>query len=164
MKYIFFLFFLINTQVFFSQFDEPLILKNIALDMVKDSKSCVLSTVSINGEISSRIMDPHLPNDDFIVFLVTNPLSRKVKEIENNPNVTLLFQNESGYVSLNGKASFVLDQSKKNIFWKDDWTPYYYDKKEALVLKVKPKMIEVINQTKNIKGDPINWAPAKIKF
>lgn len=155
---------MINTQVFFSQFDEPLILKNIALDMVKDSKSCVLSTVSINGEISSRIMDPHLPNDDFIVFLVTNPLSRKVKEIENNPNVTLLFQNESGYVSLNGKASFVLDQSKKNIFWKDDWTPYYYDKKEALVLKVKPKMIEVINQTKNIKGDPINWAPAKIKF
>ena len=129
MKYIFFLFFLINTQVFFSQFDEPLILKNIALDMVKDSKSCVLSTVSINGEISSRIMDPHLPNDDFIVFLVTNPLSRKVKEIKNNPNVTLLFQNESGYVSLNGKASFVLDQSKKNIFWKDDWTPYYYDKK-----------------------------------
>ena len=45
-----------------------------------------------------------------------------------------------------------------------DWTPYYYDKKEALVLKIKPKMIEVINQTKNIKGDPINWAPAKIKF
>ena len=164
MKYISFLFFLINTQVFFSQFDEPLILKNIALDMVKDSKSCVLSTVSINGEISSRIMDPHLPNDDFVVFLVTNPLSRKVKEIKNNPNVTLLFQNESGYVSLNGKASFVLDQSKKNIFWKDDWTPYYYDKKEALVLKVKPKMIEVINQTKNIEGDPINWAPAKIKF
>ena len=164
MKYISFLFFLINTQVFFSQFDEPLILKDIALDMVKDSKFCVLSTVSINGEISSRIMDPHLPNDDFIVFLVTNPLSRKVKEIKNNPNVTLLFQNESGYVSLNGKASFVLDQSKKNIFWKEDWTPYYYDKKEALVLKVKPKMIEVINQTKNIKGDPINWAPAKIKF
>ena len=164
MKYIFFLFFLINTQVVFSQFDEPLILKEIALDMVKDSKFCVLSTVSINGEISSRIMDPHLPNDDFVVFLVTNPLSRKVKEIKNNPNVTLLFQNESGYVSLNGKVTFVLDQSKKNIFWKDDWTPYYYDKKNALVLKVKPKMIEVINQTKNIKGDPINWAPAKIKF
>jgi len=164
MKYIFFLFFLINIQLVFSQHYEPSILKDIALDMVKDSKFCVLSTVSINGEISSRIMDPHLPNDDFVVFLVTNPLSRKVKEIKNNPNVTLLFQNESGYVSLNGRVSFVLDQSKKNIIWKDDWTPYYYDKKKALVLKIKPKMIEVVNQTKNIKGDSINWAPAKIKF
>ena len=164
MKYRFFLFFLINTQLVFSQLDQSSILKVIALDMIKDTKFCVLSTVSINGEISSRIMDPHLPNDDFVIFLVTNPLSRKVSEIKNNPNVTLLFQNESGYVSLNGEVSFVLDQSKKNIFWKEDWTPYYYDKKEALVFKVKPKMIEVINQAKNIKGDPINWAPAKIKF
>ena len=155
---------MINIQEVFSQFDEPSILKDIALDMVKDSKFCVLSTVSINGEISSRIMDPHLPNDDFVVFLVTNPLSRKVSEIKNNPNVTLLFQNESGYVSLNGEVSFVLDQSTKKMFWKDDWNPYYYDKKKALVLKVRPKMIEVINHTKNIKGDPINWAPAKIKF
>ena len=164
MKYRFFLFFLINTQLVFSQPDQSSILKVIALEMIKDTKFCVLSSVSINGEISSRIMDPHLPNDDFVIFLVTNPLSRKVSEIKNNPNVTLLFQNESGYVSLNGEVSFVLDQSKKNIFWKDSWTPHYYDKKKALVLKVKPKMIEVINQTRNIKGDPINWAPAKIKF
>ena len=164
MKYRFFLFFLINTQLVFSQPDQSSILKVIALEMIKETKFCVLSSVSINGEISSRIMDPHLPNDDFVIFLVTNPLSRKVSEIKNNPNVTLLFQNESGYVSLNGEVSFVLDQSTKKMFWKDDWNPYYYDKKKALVLKVRPKMIEVINQTKNIKGDPINWAPSKIKF
>ena len=84
-------------------------------------------------------MDPHIPGSDFVVYLVTNPISRKVSEISKNRNATLLFQNQNGYVSIEGEISLVPEPNIKDDYWKKEWTPFYNDRNKALILKVNPK-------------------------
>ena len=41
---------------------------------------------------------------------------------------------------------------------------FYNDRNKALILKVNPITIEVIDLDKNIEGNPTNWSTPKIKF
>ena len=109
-------------------------------------------------------MDPYITNTDFVVYLVTNPTSRKVSEISKNRNATLLFQNQNGYVSIEGEISLVTETNNKDDYCKKEWTPFYNDRCKALILKVNPITIEVIDLDKNIKGNPVNWSTPKIRF
>ena len=110
-------------------------------------------------------MDPFIPNNEFIVYLVTNPKSRKVSEIRNNPRVTLTFQNSDGYVAIKGTSFLILDLNTKKKFWKKEWTPYYEDiDKNAILIKIIPVSMEVVNSSKGIEGDKETWSPAKIIF
>jgi len=112
-------------------------------------------------------MDPFVTNNGFIVYLVTNPKSRKVQEIKNNPRVSLTFQNKSqeSYVTIKGRAFLIQDLDSKEKFWKKKWTPYYKDiDKNALLIKVIPLSMEVVNSSKGIVGDKETWSPAKITF
>ena len=71
MKSVYFLFFFYYLQSSFAQNYSESSLR-AALEIINNSKLCVLSTISINGKISSRLMDPHIPGSDFVVYLVTN--------------------------------------------------------------------------------------------
>ena len=114
-----------------------------------------------NGKISSRLMDPHIPGSDFVVYLVTNPISRKVSEISKNRNATLLFQNQNGYVSIEGEISLVPEPNIKDDYWKKNGL-LYNDRNKVLILKVNPITIEVIDLDKNIEGNPTNWSTPKL--
>lgn len=111
-------------------------------------------------------MDPFKPDKDFVVWLATNPNSRKVKEIKKNETVTLYYQDgENGYVSLYGKATLVNDQFEKDKHWKDDWSAYYPNRKEAyLLIKIVPTKLEVISYKRGINGDAKTWQPASFVF
>ena len=52
-------------------------------------------------------MDSYMTNDDFIFYLITNSLRRKIKELENDSRVVLSFQ------SLDGK-SYITDLGFQN--------------------------------------------------
>jgi len=52
-------------------------------------------------------MDSYMPNDDFVFYLITNSLRRKIKELENDSRVVLSFQ------SLDGK-SYIIDLGFQN--------------------------------------------------
>lgn len=164
MKSVYFLFFFYYLQSSFAQNYSESSLRSAALEIINNSKLCVLSTISIDGKISSRLMDPHIPGSDFVVYLVTNPISRKVSEISKNRNATLLFQNQNGYVSIEGEISLVPEPNIKDDYWKKEWTPFYNDRNKALILKVNPITIEVIDLDKNIKGNSVNWSTPKIRF
>ena len=111
-------------------------------------------------------MDPFKPEKDFVVWLATNPNSRKVKEIKKNTGVTLYYQDEeNGYVSLYGKATLVNDQTEKDNRWKDEWSAYYPNRNEAyLLIKVVPIKLEVIHYKKGIKGNAKTWQPEVFVF
>ena len=108
-------------------------------------------------------MDPFIPNNDLIVYLVTNPQSRKVSEIKKDPRVSLIFQNLNGYVSISGKVTFISKKFNKN-FWKKEWNPYYKNKDMAQILKVTPLVLEIINSDVGIVGNNETWSPVKINF
>ena len=165
MKKILFFIAIIFFQINYSQDYSDSFLKEAAKLIIDESKTCVFTTIDSIGGPSSRIMDPFIPNNKFIVFLVTNPKSRKVFEIKNNPRVTLTFQNSDGYVSIKGTSFLILDLNKKKKYWKNEWTPHYENiDKNAILIKVIPVSMEVVNSGKGIVGGKETWSPAKIIF
>ena len=160
MKKLIILFSFLFTQVSFPQ--SKLYLMDEAKKIMLESKTCVLNTIDYKNEISSRIMDPLLTNKGFIVFMVTNPSSRKVTEIEKNPNVVLTFQNKNGYVTIKGKVLLINDLTEKIKYWKNSWTPFYENKESSLLLKLVPFSLEIVNPDAEIFGDPKTWSPKKI--
>ena len=165
MRKILFFIAIIFIQINYSQDFSESFLKESAKIIMYESKTCVFNTIDKSGGLSSRIMDPFVAKNDFIVYLVTNPKSRKVQEIKNNPSVALTFQNKNGYVSIKGKALFIQDLDTKKKYWKKGWTPHYKDiDKNAILIKVIPLSMEVVNSSKGIVGDKETWSPVKIIF
>ena len=70
----------------------------------------------------------------------------------------------NGYITIKGTVSLIYGINEKNKFWKGDWTPYYKNKESALLLKVIPLSMEIVNSNAGISGDPDTWSPVKISF
>ena len=50
------------------------------------AKTCALITLDSEGRPRVRVMDPFIPENDFTVWFGTNPKTRKVEQIKNNPD------------------------------------------------------------------------------
>jgi len=146
--------------------DHELILM-AAREIILASGKCALITLDERGLPQVRTMDPFEPESDFTIWLATNPKSRKVNQIRNNPNVTLYYadKNDNGYVSIYGTAELVNDQKEKNKRWKEEWKGFYPNREEAyLLIKVIPFRMEFINYKAGHAGDPITWQPEIVLF
>lgn len=142
-------------------------LKEIAREIVISSKNCALITVDSLGVANARAMDPFLPEEDFTIWMATNPNSKKVKEIKANSKVTLYYfdKNNLGYVTLQGQAVLVNDQETKEKFWKEEWKNFYKNRKtNYLLIKFTPTKLNIISEKHNILGDSITWKSPEINF
>ena len=138
-----------------------------ARDIISSVRFCGLVTISDNGLPDIRTMDPFPPDENFIVWLGTNPKSRKVSQIKNNPEVVLYYNDPAGngYVVIHGSAELINDKKEKVKHWKDKWSRFYPDKDSSfLLIKVIPQKLDVINYKKGIYGDPKTWRAESIKF
>ena len=112
-------------------------------------------------------MDPFLPGDDWSIWMGTNRGSRKVRDIEADPRVTLYYDSPDhvGYVAIYGTAYLVDDPMEKASRWKDEWQAFYADREtQYLLIRVIPKRMEVINYARAIGGDPETWEPLSVEF
>ena len=138
-----------------------------ARETMTSSRYCALITTDRTGRAHARTMDAFAPDENMIVWLATNPRSRKVTEIRRNSRVTLYyFDRESqAYVMLFGIARLVNDKSEKAKRWKDDWKAFYPDRdKSYLLIKVTPERLEVVNVKKGIVSDAPTWQPPSVVF
>jgi general stress protein 26 len=158
-KYLFFV-------VFFSSFllaqnNNSYTAKEISRDSlvmvshaIIESAGCrVLITVDENGKPHAREMDPFTPGEDMVVWLGTSPKTRKVKQIENNPNVVVFFYDTKGlsYVSIEGKARLINDPTLKAKYWKDNWNRFYPDRgKDFILIQVTPVRLELVSYKHNL--------------
>jgi len=80
--------------------------------------------------------------DEGPVWFFTGQSGRIVQEIQQEPNVLLIFQNEnSAYLSLRGKARVVKDKARVLEVWKEVykvWFPGGVDDPELALLAVDP--------------------------
>ena len=60
-----------------------------AREIINESVYCGLVTVDSTGQPQTRTMNPFPSNDEFITWFATSRSSRKVKEIRNNPRVSV---------------------------------------------------------------------------
>ena len=55
------------------------------MEIMSAAGTCTLITLDQEGRPRARVMDAFLPEDDFTVWFGTNPKSRKVAQIKNDP-------------------------------------------------------------------------------
>lgn len=142
-------------------------LQEAAREIMHSSGTCALITLDENGTPQVRTMDPFPPEDDFTIWLATNPKSRKVEQVKKNTNVTLYYndKNNNGYVTLQGKAELINDQHEKDKRWKAEWKEFYPDRTDHyLLIKITPLKMEVINYARGISGDSLTWQPVEVLF
>jgi len=131
------------------------------------ARYCALITLDSSGRPQARTLDPFPPDENMVVWLGTNPRSRKVAAIRRNPRVNLYYfdREEQAYVTISGVARLVNDEKEKAKRWKDEWKEFYPNRdKDYLLIVVQPERLEVVNVNKGIAGDPITWKPPSVSF
>jgi general stress protein 26 len=137
-----------------------------ARETMSAARYCALITQDSSGRSQARTLDPFPPDENMVVWLGTNPRSRKVAAIRRNPHVALYyFDRESqAYVTIYGIARLINDPKAKLKWWKDEWKDFYPDRtKDFLLIRVTPEKLEVVNVKKGIVGDPHTWKPPSVK-
>lgn len=139
----------------------------IAKQIINSAGPCSLITIDKEGKPRARAMDALPVEDNFIVWFVTNPKSRKVDQIKNNQNVAVYYlaKDASGYITIYGTAQLVNKLESKKKYWKASWNDFYPDYPNGcLLIKVVPERLEIISEAHGITGDPVTWQPTTIKF
>jgi general stress protein 26 len=129
-----------------------------------EARYCALITIGEGGQPQARTIDPSPPDDRMTVWFVTTPATRKVRQIQRDPRVTLYYfdARSPGYVTVIGTARVVADSEAKQR-WLEKWTPFYPGgAAAAVVFEVTPRRIEVVDVARGIVGDPQTWAPPAV--
>ena len=139
-----------------------------AKDIMGMQHYCALITLDSTGLPDVRTMNPYPVEDDMIIWMATNRLSGKAKEILYNPNVCVYFadhKNASGYVAVNGKAEIIDDKDllvkKKREYWEQavpDW------QNVLVLIRIVPQKMEVVNYKYKLYGNPVTWKAPSIEF
>ena len=139
----------------------------IARSIIDSARCHVLVTVDENGKPHTREMDPFAPEENMTIWLGTSPKTRKVKQIEKNPNVVMFYYDTKGisYVALEGKARIVNDPAQKAKHLKEYWKLYYPDQdKDYVLIQIVPDIMELISYKHNILGTTDSFLPSSVKF
>lgn len=142
-------------------------LLHAARQIMEEARYCGLVTFDGMGHAQVRTMDPFLPESDMTIWMGTHRRSRKVKEIRNDPRVTLYYQSPTGvgYVTVFGSARIVDDAAEKASRWKEEWSAFYTDRDaDYLLIRVMPERLEVLDYSRSIGGDPETWTPPSVEF
>ena len=140
---------------------------NAAREIISSAPTCALITIDEEGKPSVRAMETLPVKNDFIVWFGTNPKSRKVAQIKQDSRVTLYYvdSDASGYVTIHGTAEIIEDKIAKKAHWKEEWSAFYPNKEKGYVLiKVTPKSMEIISNSRGISGDSITWEVPEVVF
>lgn len=139
----------------------------VASTIMEGAKCRVLVSVDEEGRPHAREMDPFSPEDGMVIWFATNPGTRKVKQIKNNPNVAVFYYDTkaSSYVSINGKAHLINDPAEKEVHWKEYWKRYYPDReKDMILIKVIPDRLELVSYKYKIFWATDSFLPHYIEF
>ncbi len=135
--------------------------------IIKAAYYTTLITLDNKNQPRARIVEPFLPEKNYVIWMATNPKSRKVNQLKNNAITTLHYFDKSklAYVSLMGNAFLVNNDSIKKEKFKDGWEKFYANQEEAyLLIKFVPKTLELISISDNYFGDKTTWKPHQVNL
>jgi general stress protein 26 len=138
-----------------------------ALEIISSQTYCAIVTVDSSGRPQVRTMNPFPPEDDLTVWFATNSRSRKVHEIQGNPQVCLYYADHeaaTGSVVIAGKAVLVDDASEKLKRKRDYWDESFPDWKHLLLIKVIPERLEVLNYGRGLTNEGDAWLTPSIEL
>ena len=132
---------------------------------LRAAEYCFLSSLSLSGQIDTRLMQHFQPQPDLTLWFGTSAKSRKVREIRNNSQVTVAFYDpaDTAYVTLIGSAQIVADTDLQQKYWVEQWISFYPTGPEGedyVLIKFVPSRIEVMNFARHITPKPYGLRPA----
>lgn len=138
-------------------------------DIVRKAGYCSLVTLGEDGHPQARVVDPLGPDENFTLWVGTNPLTRKANQIRRDPRVTLLcFEAAtSSYVTVLAKAVVVTDAAEKARRWKAAWAPFYSagsSGTDFMLIRLDPTRLEIVSVARGLAPDPKTWLPLAITF
>lgn len=139
----------------------------VARDIIKAARFAALITQEPSSGASARTIDPAPPDSAMVIRFVTNPRSRKVRELARDPRVTLYYFDAKAlrYVTVAGRAHQVRDTDEKARLWYAEWTPFYPGRERAAAMfEVTPVRLEVVSEADRVVGDSVTWAPPVVRF
>jgi general stress protein 26 len=149
--------------------DQREVLLAAARDIMQSSRYCAVITLDETGQPQARTIDAFTPGEGMVVWFATNPKSRKVGELQQDPRITLYYFDsrspELGYVTLIGRARLVTDKAEKQKRWKEGWEAFWPDRDASfLLVEVTPIRLEVVSPKHGISPDPVTWRPPYVEF
>ena len=143
-------------------------LLGVARRIMEAAHFATLVTVDETGRPRPRVMDPFPPDSQMVVWLGTNPRTRKVAQIRNDDRVALLYFDPVGsaYVTLLGRARLVDDPGEKRRRFKPEWAALYPDRdRDYLLIAVAPERVELISVRDGVGAvDSLTWRPPAVEF
>jgi len=127
-----------------------------AREIMKSLPYCALVTIDSTGLPQIRTMNPFPQSNETVIWFATSRKSRKVSDIKKNPNVCVYYADHShaiGYVNITGTAVIIDDKEllvkMKRSYWEGipDW------QNKFVLIKIKPKTLDVTNFARGISGD-----------
>ena len=120
---------------------------------------CFLITLSESGRANARLMQPFKPEEDFTIWFGTSPRSRKVREIADNDQATVTYQDsgEHAYVALSGRVHVERDVKARQKYWRHEWARFWPagpGDEDYVLIKFVPSRIELMSISRNIAPDP----------
>jgi general stress protein 26 len=165
-KFVVFLCLLFNlTSCMHTSNTPKMSLKEIAKELMVAAENAALITLDSTGVVHVRAMDPFLPEDNFTVWMGTNPKSLKVSQIQKNKLVSLYYfdKKSGGYVTLQGVATIVNATDKKEQYWKKEWKNFYQNiTTDYVLIKFVHNKAKIISEKHKVLGDSITWEVPKL--
>ncbi|MDR4395466.1 pyridoxamine 5'-phosphate oxidase family protein, partial [Bacillus paranthracis] len=117
--------------------------------IIQGQRTGVLSTVRNEKPHSAFMMFFH---EDFVLYVATDRNSKKIADIEKNPNVNVLLGREGkkldeDYIEVDGMASIEEDQTLKNKFWTNSLKRWLLGAEDPnyVLIKINPDTIYYID-------------------
>lgn len=124
-------------------------LKEKIATIIQGQRTGVLSTVRNDKPHGAFMMFFH---EDFVLYVATDRNSKKITDIEKNPNVHVLLGREGknldeAYIEVEGIASIEEDQTLKNKFWTNSLKRWLLGAEDPnyVLIKINPDTIYYID-------------------
>jgi general stress protein 26 len=118
-----------------------------------------------DGGVSARLVQHLAVEDDGRTWIGTSPRSRKVQEIDMNPEVAYACEDRTSfaYVSLVGRARLVDDDDQRVARWNDGLATFFPDGPtggDFVLVEVVPRRIEIMDFARAVHPEPLGLVPA----
>ncbi len=141
--------------------DEQISFVDAARAVMLSARYTALITIDAESQPRARVVDPFEPDENFVVWIATRPVTRKVAQIAANPRATLYYWDaeQRSYVTLMGSARLVDDEDVKKAKRREaDSERFYPDfPDDYLLIKFVPDYMEGL--VPGYRGDAETWKP-----
>ena len=134
-------------------------------ELIKDIRTCMLSTTNEAGRTHSRPMYTQQVEFDGDLWFFTYADSNKTREVGQHSEVNVSFSDDNEWVSASGPANVMRDRAKIDELWREDLKAFFAKGKDdpnLTLLKVTVEEAEYWDSPSNAVVRLYGFAKAKL--